>query len=155
LVTVPSDAIKDWVMGRGLQLDKIDYVDNFVRNFGLSRYTVDKVAQSNSPGKAMGEVALNMLIPPAASTVLKLGEGLSDPKKLVPFVPVAGRAIYNRELGGNEKAAALEAKKERLAKRDAQEKEYPALKAARLARVAAAQAKAAARAAAEAERRYP
>jgi len=145
LVTIPSDAIKDWVMGRGLRLDKIDYVDNFVRNFGLSRYTLDKVTQSRTPGKAMGEVALNMITPPALSTVLKVGEGLSDPKQLVPFIPLAGRAIYNRELGGNEKAAAVEAKKERLAKRDAMEKEYPQLKAARLARLAEAAARKAAK----------
>ena len=142
VVTIPSDAIKDWIMGRGLRLDKIDYVDNFVRNFGLSRYTLDKVSESRDPGKAISEVAQSVLVPPAWSAATNLVSGLSDPKKLAPFIPVVGRAIYNRELGGNEKAAAQEAKKLRLAARDEREKANPALKTQRLARVAAAKKRA-------------
>jgi len=147
LVTIPSDAIKDWIMGRGLRLDKIDYVDNFVRNFGLSRYTLDKVAQSNNPGKTMLEAGQQMIMPPALSVGMTLASGLVDPRKLAPLVPIGGRAWYNRELGGNEKAAAMEAKKERLAARDAQEAADPARKDARLARVAKAKARAEAKAA--------
>lgn len=114
VATVPADAIKDWIMGRELKLDKIDYVDNFMRNFGINRYSTDKVAESATPGKAMLETAEKLVKPPALSigeTVLK---GLSEPKELVPLVPLAGRAIYNRELGGNEKAEISDARKENL-----------------------------------------
>jgi len=113
-----------------------------VRNFGLSRYTLDKVSESRDPGKAISEVAQSVLVPPAWSAATNLVSGLSDPKKLAPFIPVVGRAIYNRELGGNEKAAAQEAKKLRLAARDEREKANPALKTQRLARVAAAKKRA-------------
>jgi len=137
-VAIPADALKDWLFGRPLRLDKIDYVDNFVRNFGLSRYTLDKVSESRTPGKTMIESAMSVVTPPAASAAANVAKGLSDPKELVPLIPVGGRAYYNRELGGNEKWAALEAKKERLAARDAREKANPQLKAERLRRVEAA-----------------
>lgn len=133
---VPAIAVTNWIMGRGLQLDNIDLVDNLMRNFGLSRYTMDKIASSKNPGKAVAEAGLNFVAPPAASVGVRLATGLTEPKELVPMIPVVGRAIYNREFGGNEKAAAWEAKKERLEKRDAEEKAYPQLKAARLARQA-------------------
>lgn len=111
VATVPADAIKNWIMGRELELDKIDYVDNFMRNFGINRYSTDKVAESATPGKAMLETAEKLVKPPALSigeTVLK---GLSEPKELVPLIPLAGRTLYNRELGGNEKAEISDARK--------------------------------------------
>ena len=132
VVTVPSDAIKNWMMGRPLKLDNIDYVENFVRNFGLSRYTMTQVANTEAPGQKMMESAGSMVTPPAASVLKTLGQGLSDPKKLVPFVPLVGRMITNRELGGNERWAKGEELKARLEKRDAREALYPALRARRL-----------------------
>jgi RNA polymerase sigma-70 factor (ECF subfamily) len=142
VVTIPSDIVKDWIMGRELRLDKIDYVNNFVRNFGLSRYTLDKVSESRNAGKAMVETVQSIVTPPALSAAGSFATGLSEPAKLVPFVPLVGRAVYNREFGGNEKAAAQEAKKERLAARAERERADPRLKAARLARVAAAKKRA-------------
>lgn len=103
LVAIPADAIKDWIAGRGLQLDKIDYVDNFIRNFGLSRYTLDSVRTGDSPGGTIAKVATGMITPPALSTGKTLLEGLTEPKKLVPFIPVGGRAFSDRYLGGNER----------------------------------------------------
>jgi len=132
LVTVPSDAIKNWIMGRPLQLDKIDYVENFVKNFGLSRYTMTQVAQSDVPGQRILEAAGSMLTPPVASVAKTLGQGLSDPKKLVPFIPLVGRVITNRELGGNERWAKGNALQDRIDKRDAREALYPSLRAWRL-----------------------
>jgi len=132
VVTVPSDAIKNWMMGRPLKLDNIDYVENFVRNFGLSRYTMTQVANSEVPGQKMMESAGSMVTPPVASVMKTLGQGMSDPKKLVPFVPLVGRVITNRELGGNERWAKGEQLKARLEARDARESLYPALRARRL-----------------------
>lgn len=112
LVSVPADAIKDWMMGRELKLDKIDYVDNFVRNFGLSRYSLDTVEDSKVPGKtALGEVK-KKLVPPAFSVAERLVEGLSDPRKLVPLVPLGGRIAYNRAFGGNEEAEISQIRRE-------------------------------------------
>jgi len=131
-VTIPSDAIKNWMMGRGLKLDNIDYVDNFTRNFGLSRYTIDKVARSETPGKDMIEAGIKAVTPPAASVATTVAEGMSNPKKLMPLVPLVGRVVYNRELGGNEAALRTEAIRKRLDLRDAREARNPSLKAARL-----------------------
>jgi hypothetical protein len=119
-------------MGRPLELDKIDFVENFTRNFGLSRYTMDKTARSTSPGKTIVEAAGSMVTPPAFSVGKTAMEGLSDPKKLVPFIPLGGRVVYNRALGGNEKAAQSQAIQDRLDKRDALESRNPALKVQRL-----------------------
>jgi hypothetical protein len=138
VVTIPSDTIKNWIMGRPLKLDNIDYVDNFVRNFGLSRYTINQVTRSETPGQAMVAAGAKMLTPPVVSMAETLGKGLSDPKQLVPLIPLVGRAIYNRELGGNEAAKRSDALQARLALRDAKEARNPALRAARLKRRAAA-----------------
>jgi RNA polymerase sigma-70 factor (ECF subfamily) len=144
-VTIPSDAIKNWMMGRGLKLDKIDYVDNFVRNFGLSRYTINKVANSETPGKEIVAAGVKALTPPAASVASTAFEGLSKPEKLVPLIPLVGRTIYNRELGGNEAALRAEQLQKRLDLRDAREARNPQLKAARLRKQAAAKKAAAAK----------
>lgn len=103
VVGIPADAIKDWLSGRGLQLDNIDYVENFTRNFGLSRYTMDQASMSKRPGKATVQAAQKFLTPPVFSVAEKLGEGLSDPKKLVPMIPLGGRIADDLYLGGNER----------------------------------------------------
>lgn len=101
LASVPPDAIKNWLFGRGLQLDKIDYVDNIARNFGLSRYDISKVEQSQKPFVTAYETLAGTVTPPIASVTKSLAEGVATPEKLVAMVPVAGRIVYNRELGGN------------------------------------------------------
>jgi RNA polymerase sigma-70 factor (ECF subfamily) len=143
VAVIPSDAIKNWVMGRGLKLDKIDYVDNFIRNFGLSRYTSDKIMASKTPGEAVITAGERMLTPPAFSVGKTLMKGVSDPKELAPLVPLGGRIAYNRYLGGNEKAATREKAQARIDLRDASEERNPALKAARLRKAERAKKKAA------------
>jgi hypothetical protein len=140
VVTIPSNSIKDWMMGRPLKIDNIDLVHNFVQNFGLSRYTIDKVKRSDTPGQEMVAAGAKMLTPPVVGMAETLGKGLSDPKQLVPLIPLVGRAVYNREFGGNEAAKKADALKARLALRDAQEARNPALRTARLKRRAAAKA---------------
>lgn len=135
LASVPGDAIKEWISGRDFDLDKIDYVENLAKNFGLNRYAVEKVLESKKPGKAVIEAAEAMVKPPALSVVEKLGEGMTEPRKLVPMIPVAGRAVYDRFLGGNEDRALQEYKKERIRLRNEREADDPSLKEARLERV--------------------
>jgi len=120
LVAIPADAIKDWIAGRGLQLDKIDYVDNFIRNFGLSRYTLDSVRGGENPGGAVAKALGGAVTPPVVGVGYKLAEGLSEPKKLVPMVPLVGRAYSDRYLGGNERKEIAEA---RVLKRTTKERQ--------------------------------
>ena len=132
VVTVPSDYVKDWIMGRDY---KYDPAENVMRNFGLSRYSTEKVAQSNAPGKQALNTVGNIVKPPAYSVGETLAEGVTDPKKLVPLIPVGGRAYYNRELGGNENYRLSQAQRERIKARNAREAADPSLKARRLERV--------------------
>ena len=141
VASIPADLIKAWINGQPIDLDKIDYVDNLARNFGLSRYGIDKIATSSKPAQAALEVAGNIVTPPVFSVAGQLGKSIDDPKKLVPLIPLGGRAYYNRELGGNEQKEKAEQKKRRLEVRDALEASNPILRDQRLARQAKAEAK--------------
>lgn len=132
--TIPADAIKDWISGRPFDFTKIDYVENMARNFGLSRYSLDKVQRSSNPAKATLDVAKDMVKPPIVSVGDRLATGFSEPKKLMPMVPLVGRPIYDRYLGGNEAAKIAEMKAARIRQRDEAEARDPGLKAARLLR---------------------
>jgi hypothetical protein len=99
---------------------------------------MDKVMQSERPAEAMVDAGVKMLTPPVVSVAKTVGKGLSDAKELVPLIPLVGRTIYNRELGGNEKALKNEELQKRLDLRDAREERNPQLKVARLRKRAAA-----------------
>ena len=129
LSNIPGDIIKNWIKGRPVDLDKIDYVENLLRTFGLNRYTTDKMT-SSTPAKGAVEFGINTVKPPALSMV----QDLDDPKKLSKYVPIIGRTIYDRELGGNEAAFAAEQRRERLQQRALRESENPSLRDARRAR---------------------
>lgn len=132
--TIPADAIKDWISGRPFDFTKIDYVENMARNFGLSRYSLDKVQRSPNPAKATLDVAKDMVKPPIVSVGERVATGFNEPKKLVPMVPLAGRPIYDRYLGGNEAAKIADMKAAKLRIRSEAEARDPGLKAARLLR---------------------
>ena len=129
LSNIPGDIIKNWIKGRPVDLDKIDYVENLLRTFGLNRYTTDKMT-SGTPAKGAVEFGINTVKPP----ILSMAQDLDDPKKLSKYVPIIGRTIYDRELGGNEAAFAAEQRRERLQQRALRESENPSLRDARRAR---------------------
>lgn len=125
LSNVPGDIVKDFLSGRKFDIEKIDMVENLLRNFGISRYSIDQV----SKGKAT-DVAWNMVKPPAGI----IGEAAKLDAKSVKYIPLAGKAVYDRYLGGNEAKLAQEKKQERREARDVMEKKYPILKQQRLLR---------------------
>lgn len=132
--TIPADAIKDWISGRPFDFTKIDYVENMARNFGLSRYSLDKVQRSPNPAKATLDVAKDMVKPPIVSVGERVATGFNEPKKLAPMVPLVGRPVYDRYLGGNEAAKIADMKAAKLRIRSEAEARDPGLKAARLLR---------------------
>lgn len=132
--TIPADALKDWISGRPFDFKKIDYVENMARNFGLSRYSLDKVQRSSNPAKATLDVAKDMVKPPIVSVGERLATGFNEPKKLAPMVPLVGRPVYDRYLGGNEAAKIADMKAAKLRIRSEAEARDPGLKAARLLR---------------------
>jgi len=134
LSNIPGDIVKDWLSGRPLKLDKIDYVENLAKNFGLNRYTSDKISTSTKPGKAAVQAVEGMVKPAALSVAERLGAGASHPEELLPFIPGAGKALYDRFGGGNEKIERVERLRDKRDARDAAEKANPALKARRLER---------------------
>ena len=132
--TVPAEMVKDWISGRSFDFDKIDYVENIAKNFGINRYTADKIIQSKTPGKALVEAGEGLLKPPAVGMAERIGEGLSKPEKFMTLVPLVGRPLYDRALGGNEARKIAEMKQQRRKDRDAREAKNPALKRQRLER---------------------
>lgn len=134
VATVPADAVKDWISGRPFDFKKIDYVENMARNFGLSRYSLDRVHRDKNPAKVSWDVAKDMVRPPVVSIGDRMLTGVTEPAKLVPSVPLIGRPIYDRYLGGNEAAKIAEMKSARLRALGEAEARDPGLKAARLLR---------------------
>lgn len=96
LSNVPPDLVKDLLSGRNVDLDKIDYMDALLKNFGVSRYTLDKAA--GKPYERLLAQPWEMIKPP----IVDMGKYLDKPEKLTAFVPLVGRSVYDRELGGNE-----------------------------------------------------
>ena len=96
LSNVPPDLVKDILSGRQVDLDKIDYMDAFLKNFGVSRYTLDKGA--GKPFEQLLKTPADIVTPP----ILTMGKDLDQPERLMKYVPLVGRAVYDRELGGNE-----------------------------------------------------
>lgn len=104
LSSIPGDAIKDWISGRPVEdlLSTPKLVENVLKTFGLNRYVTDKLEK----GKVV-ETAQGIVTPPVkifedvgrtASSLLSKGE---TNWKGVSYVPVVGRPIYDRWLGGN------------------------------------------------------
>ena len=102
-VAVPANAIKDWLSGRKVDLMKTDVVSNIMQNFGISRYTLDKVETAKDKPTAVLHAATDWATPPAGSVVLRAAKGYSEPKALVPFIPLVGRPLYDRKWGNDQK----------------------------------------------------
>lgn len=130
LANIPGDIIKDLLSGRPIELDNIDYVENLLKNFGINRYTMDKLS-GNRPFKGGWEAAMGYVTPVAGGII----SSFDDPAKLVKYVPAVGRGVYDRYLGGNEKAEAADKLRARVAARDRAEAASPQLKVERLERV--------------------
>lgn len=121
LAQVPGDAVKDWLSGRPFDFAKVDYVENFLKNFGINRYSMEKLDK----GK-WAEVGLDAITPP-----VKHYQDLTT-EKGVKYVPLVGRMIYDREMGGNEDRLIQEAKRAKMKKREEREEANPWLKEERL-----------------------
>lgn len=106
LSNIPGDVVKDWLSGREIDLANIDYVENLLQNFGLNRYSMDQARK----GKPL-EVARDMVLPPYKhyQEMSKLDE------RSIKYLPPAGRTIYDRWLGGNERKELAQAKSDKAA----------------------------------------
>jgi len=123
LSNIPGDVIKEWMSGRDFKLDKIDYVEALLKNFGINRYTLDKLGEGKLKETAVG------LVTPAAASLIDL---LKMDKRTVKAIPGAGKIIYDRYLGGNEAIKDVEYKRERRIERDRIESQYPSIREERL-----------------------
>lgn len=98
--------VRDWILGREVDPKLEDVTDNMLKTFGWSDYVFDKARQ----GKPL-QAALGVAVPPVSivddtlRTAQKLAAGdVKKPSDLkgVQNIPVGGRLIYNRALGGAE-----------------------------------------------------
>lgn len=91
-----TDQIKDWMMGKINVLEGRDLWMNVLKTFGWSEYMLDKAFKQGKPMEAI----IGMATPPVRmmDDILRL-----DPKAW-SYVPVIGRLIEARILGGAQKA---------------------------------------------------
>lgn len=126
LANVPGDVIKDWLAGRPVDpLSTPKLVENVLQTFGLNRYTQDKLQRGQ-----VAETAISMATPP-----LRVLQDIAKmDARSVSYVPGAGRTVYERYLGGNERKKIAEMKARKLQLRNEAEARDPGLKAGRLLR---------------------
>ena len=127
LANIPGDIVKDMLAGRPVQLDKIDYVENILQNFGINHYTMSKI-HAETKAKGVVEFAKGTVTPP----ILSMLSDLDKPERLIKYIPGIGRPLYDREFGGNEARKWAELVQAKRAERDRLEEQSPALKAERL-----------------------
>lgn len=127
LANIPGDIVKDMLAGRPVQLDKIDYVENLLQNFGINHYTMGKINRETL-AKGLKEFAVGAVTPPSLSML----SDLDKPERLIKYIPGVGRPLYDREFGGNEARKWAELVQAKRAERDRLEAASPALKAERL-----------------------
>ena len=104
IANVPGDVIKDILAGRDIDpFTTPKLVENVLQTFGLNRYAQERLSQ----GRVV-ETAQDLVTPPLrvfqdiGKTAKSLLEGESDYKGL-SYIPLAGRPVYERFLGGNER----------------------------------------------------
>lgn len=110
--------VRDWMLGRDVNPQPSDITENMLKTFGVSDYLLNKAK------KEPVQAALGMVAPPVQvadeiySTAKKIAAGeVKRPTDMkgAQNIPVAGRLIYNRALGGAEAADKAKAKRERQA----------------------------------------
>ena len=127
LANIPGDLVKDVLAGRPIDLDKIDYVENLLQNFGINHYTMGKINRETL-AKGVKEFAVGAVTPPSLSML----SDLDKPERLIKYIPGVGRPLYDREFGGNEARKWAELVQAKRKERDRLEAASPALKAERL-----------------------
>lgn len=114
LANVPGDVVKDLLAGRDIDpLSTPRLVENIFQTFGINRYAGEQIGQ----GKVV-ETATGMATPPVRvlQDIAKLNE------KSLSYVPLAGRTLYDRFGGGNERKEIYEKRLENRGKKGAERK---------------------------------
>jgi hypothetical protein len=101
-----TDMIKDWIMGNDAKFLPSDIPENVFKTFGWAAWNRDLVASGKPEdiGKAVG----NTVLPPW-KVWAEVATG--DPKA-VKYVPLVGKLYYQHAMGGKEKQAEWERKKQ-------------------------------------------
>jgi hypothetical protein len=104
LANVPGDVVKDFISGRDVDPFNVPkMVENVTQTFGFNRYAQARLGQGNVVGTVQDIVTppVRVFQDTAKSAHSMLGGG-SD-YKAASYVPLIGRAVYERFLGGNER----------------------------------------------------
>lgn len=113
LSNVPGDVVKAWLSGEEIDLEP-NAVEMLLRNFGLSRYSMEQSGKGE-----LGKAATDLVKP----AFLNFGDLYRKPEKVVQHIPIIGKTIYDRLMGGaeaREKAKEAAEKRERARKRKAE-----------------------------------
>lgn len=109
--------VKDWMLGKEVDLEAGDVMENVLKTWGLNKFAREELAKGNV-GKAIGTVVL-----PPYQILDRIAK--RDPAA-VQHIPLVGKLFYYHAMGGKEIDRANkireEMKKEREAERDPSEK---------------------------------
>jgi len=100
--------IQNWMLGRPIDFETADIPENFLKNFGWSKYMMADVKAGR-----LSKAAEGIALPPWKI----MDDIISKDPKAISYLPVAGRILYARSFGGNEKYAARKIKEQRAADR--------------------------------------
>lgn len=110
--------IQDWILGKEPSLEASDVTENLFKSFGWSSYAIEEARK----GQGLQALA-NIALPPYKlfEEIWDLPEEMEkfeedDPKanpKGAMYIPLVGKLIYNRALGGAERANERKEREER------------------------------------------
>lgn len=102
LANVPGDLVKGWLSGRDVDpFETPELIENVLSTFGMGKYNQDRLGE----GKIV-ETATGIVMPP----VRVLEDIALGREKAAAYIPLVGRPVYDRFLGGNEKREIAEKK---------------------------------------------
>lgn len=92
-----TDAVKNWLLGRPIDLSPTNLALNMVKTFGFSQYVLDKVRQGK-PMEAVGGVV--------APPYKMMDDIIRDNSAASRYVPIVGPLLYSHVFGGADKEQA-------------------------------------------------
>lgn len=90
-----TDMVKDWLMGRKVNFEATDILENALKTFGWSEYVRAKAA-TGKPVEA--------LVGAAAPPYRMMDDIIRRDPRAVQYIPILGKLYYSWELGGKERA---------------------------------------------------
>lgn len=110
-----TEMVRNWLMGRGAEIEWGDVPENVLKTFGFGSYVRDKIAQGK-PVEAIG----GTVIPPYKM----FDELLRGDPAVIQYIPVVGKFIYEHSEERQQELEAREKREEGKARRAEERERY-------------------------------